>query len=190
MIFQTKLPTRKLSFIAVMTALCVTTNYLMLSLANIKFMDLFVFVSGYVMGSLSGVLVGCLTWLVYGTINPYGFSLPILVATIIGESLYGLVGGLFTKSGLTVPNNLAKAINKREFWTYNAKFAFIGFLLTFIYDLFTNIISGLTVGIPISVAIISGVPFAIAHEVSNLLFFFFGATVLINTLKIFTIQGR
>jgi len=175
------LPTRNLSFVAVMTALCVTSNYAMIGIPNVKFMDLFVFVSGYSVGSLAGILVGCFTWLVYGTLNPYGFSLPILVATSLGESVYGLVGGLSNKFRLTVPD-LSRAGN-REYWICNVKIALLGFFLTFFYDLFTNIVSAITVGLPISVVLINGIPFAILHEGSNVAFFFFGGATMINVIR-------
>ena len=171
-----------------MTGLCVASNYLMLSIPNVKFMDLFVFVSGHAMGPLVGILVGCFTWLVYGTLNPYGFSLPILLATMIGESLYGLVGGLASKLQLLDPHNLSFFNGK--YWISNFKFAFFGFLLTFIYDLFTNVVSALIAELPIVVVIIFGVPFALAHEVSNFFFFFFGASVMINAVRIFTAKRR
>jgi len=182
------LSTRQLGFVAVMTGLSVASNYLMLSIPNVKFMDLLVFVSGYVMGPFVGVLVGSFTWLVYGTLNPYGFSLPILFATMAGEGLYGLVGGLSPKLQLLDPRS--SSISSEGFWVSNIKFGFLGFLLTFVYDLFTNVVSGLLAGIPIVAAIIFGVPFALAHEVSNLFFFFFGASLTINAIRIFTIKGR
>jgi len=188
MIFTFGISTRELGFVGVMTGLCVASNYAMLGLPNVKFMDLFVFVSGYVMGPFVGVLVGCLTWLVYGTLNPYGFSLPILFATIAGESLYGLFGGLAAKFRLIDPCN--RSFSSREFWVSNMKFAFLGFVLTFIYDLFTNVVSALVIELPIIPVIIVGIPFALAHETSNLFFFFFGASVTINALRVFTVRGR
>lgn len=169
---------RRTSVIAVMTAACVSTNYLLIGVVNVKFMDLIVFVSGIIFGPLVGASVGVLTWLVYGTLNPYGFSLPILAATCIGESLYGIIGGLL--GNRSVQNNYEKAGDR--LWFINAKFAIVGFLLTFGYDLFTNIVSGLVVGIPLSVVLISGIPFAIAHEVSNTAFFFIGASPLIRAM--------
>ena len=169
---------RRTSVIAVMTAACVSTNYLLIGVVNVKFMDLIVFVSGIIFGPLVGASVGVLTWLVYGTLNPYGFSLPILAATCIGESLYGIIGGLL--GNRPVQNNYDKAGGR--LWFINAKFAIVGFLLTFGYDLFTNIVSGLVVGIPLSVVLISGIPFAIAHEVSNTAFFFIGASPLIRAM--------
>jgi len=181
-----QLSTKDLSRIAVMTALIVGLNYLMLPLVNIKLMDLLVFVTGYTMGSLSGVLVGCLVWLVYGTLNPYGFSLPILVATCLGESIYGFVGGLCAASRFKVPRNIS--VDNEEFWASNVKLGVIGFLLTFLYDLFTNVVSGLTVGIPITTALIMGIPFMIPHQVSNFVFFTLGGTVLINAIRKFTVK--
>ena len=169
---------KRAGVIAVMTAACVSTNYLLIGITNVKLMDLIVFASGFIFGTFVGASVGLLTWLVYGTLNPYGFSLPILAATCAGESLYGVVGGLL--GSRTVQGNHGKNISSILF--SNARFAIIGFLLTFIYDLFTNIVSGFVAGIPITVALISGIPFAIAHEFSNTAFFFIGASPLISAM--------
>lgn len=154
-----------------MTAACLSSNYLLIGLINVKFMDLIVFVSGFVYGPLVGASVGVTTWLVYGTLNPFGFSLPILVATSVGESLYGVAGGLLGGRLDTAGEGS---------WLVNAKFAIIGFLLTFAYDLLTNVVSGLSVGIPLGVALVTGIPFALAHELSNTAFFFVGASPLIR----------
>ena len=175
------LSTQKLSFIAVMTALCVSSNYAMIGFPNIKFMDLFVFVSGYCFGILPGILVGVFTWLVYGTLNPYGFVLSIWVATSLGEGLYGLVGGLSKKFGLEVPD--LSRIGKKEHWICSIKIALLGFLLTSLYDLFTNIVSALTAVLPIPIVLIAGIPFAILHEGSNIAFFFWGGTALIMVIR-------
>ncbi|MBS7635428.1 hypothetical protein KEJ34_08135 [Candidatus Bathyarchaeota archaeon] len=172
------LSTRTLSFVVLMTAMNLISNYAMIGIPNIKFMDLFVFVSGYVSGVVSGVLIGVLTWLVYGTINPYGFIFPILVACCVGESLYGIVGGLSAKIGLADFSE-----------PYNLKFGILGFLLTFVYDLFTNIVSGLVAGLPPLMAILNGVPFAVAHEVSNFFFFLFGCNTLIVTVRKIAFKG-
>lgn len=172
------LSTRTMSFVVLMTAMNLISNYAMIGIPNIKFMDLFVFVSGYVSGILPGVLIGILTWLVYGTINPYGFIFPILVACCVGETLYGVAGGLSAKIALV------------DFGRpYNLRFGILGFLLTFIYDLFTNIVSGVVAGLPPLIAILSGVPFAVAHEVSNFIFFLFGCNTLIVTVRKIAFKG-
>jgi len=176
------IPVKKLSFIAIMTSLCITTNYLLIGIPNIKVMDLFVFVSGYVMGSLSGALVGVLTWLVYGTINPYGFNLPTLVATCIGESFYGIFGGLSAKLSLKVIPEQAH-IDSKSLFIGSLKLGILGFLITFMYDLFTNVVTAFVFEIPLFAWIILGVPFIITHVLSNFFFFFLVGGLLINTLK-------
>lgn len=173
---------RTIGLIAILTATCVATNYLLIGLVNVKFMDLIVFCSGFRFGSLVGGAVGVLTWLVYGTINPYGFSLPILLATSIGESMYGIVGGLL--GGLRLPEG-----GSGRLWFMDARFAFIGFILTFIYDLFTNIVTGLVVGMPLSVVLLAGIPFALIHELSNAVFFFVGASPLLIALRRLPLGG-
>jgi uncharacterized membrane protein len=188
MYIKTKASTKKLSFIGVMTALCISSNYLMIGITNVKFMDLFVFISGYIMGSLAGASVGTLTWFVYGTLNPYGFSLPTLIATCMGESLYGIVGGIFGKFGLSASSTSSTMITEKRFWEANLKIGIVGFLLTFIYDLFTNVVTGIVFEIPLIAWIIAGIPFAIAHETSNFFFFFLGGNLLINAIK--KVAGR
>jgi hypothetical protein len=181
--------TRTLSFVSLMTAMNLISNYAMIGIPNVKFMDLFVFVSGYVSGVVPGVLVGVLTWLVYGTMNPYGFSFPILIACCVGEALYGVVGGLSARIDLAGSGESFVGISDAGFWMDNLKFGILGFLLTSIYDLFTNIISGITVGLPPLIAIINGVPFAVAHEVSNFFFFLFGCKTLIVTVRRMAFKG-
>ena len=183
-----KISARKISFIGIMTSLCVSTNYLLLWIPNVKFMDLFVFISGYTMGGVSGALVGVLSWLVYGTINPYGFNLPTLIATCIGESLYGIAGGLSEKLGLRISFGQSH-VKERKFWKESLGLGIIGFLLTFIYDLFTNIVTAIIFEIPLLVWIVAGIPFAIIHESSNFLLFFLVGSLLINTLRKITSIG-
>ena len=162
--------TKKISLIAILTATAIATNYLMIGAANIKFMDLIVFTSGYLLGSKLGATTGILVWLVYGVINPYGFSLPVWVATIIGETMFGIAGGYFSSQQI-------EGIGFDP-WT-----AATGFLVTLVYDVFTNIVSGATVGIPIRIALLTGIPFMLAHTVSNAVFFGFGFNPLVTAIK-------
>jgi len=175
--------TRDISFIAVMTAFIIGLNYMMLPLVNVKLMDLLVFVSGYSMGSHVGALIGCLVWLVYGTLNPFGFDLYILCTTCLCESLFGIVGGFCSRWNLDIQENLS--VRDGGFWFSGLKLGVIGFLVTVIYDFFTNIASGLVAGSSIIAALILGIPFAISHEVSNLLFFTLAGTVLIKVFNNF-----
>jgi hypothetical protein len=162
--------TKKISLIAILTATAIATNYLLIGAINVKFMDLIVFTSGYLTGSTLGAVTGILVWLVYGTLNPYGFSLPVLLSTMIGESLFGLAGGLYRRS-----DGNAGGV---DFWA-----GFTAFILTFVYDVFTNIVSGLTAGLPVPVALVTGIPFMFAHVLSNTVFFGLGFKPLTNSIN-------
>ncbi len=164
-------PARKASMLAVMTAAAVATNYLLIGVVNVKFMDLIVFTGGYMFGPVFGATLGALIWLVYGTVNPYGFNLLTLAATILGEILYGVAGGVL-RVGMRVEPGLSPDL----------RLGVAGFLLTFVYDVFTNVVSAYVAGIPVSVALISGVPFALMHEVSNAVFFAVGLPPLLRAI--------
>ena len=156
-----------------------STNYILVGVVNVKFMDLIVFVSGLAFGSLVGSSVGSLTWLVYGTLNPYGFSLPILFATCIGESIFGIVGGLLKKMNFIEDFQ----VKRSSILSYSIKFAIIGFLMTFIYDIFTNTIFAISAGMPLFLVLAGSIPFALIHEASNAAFFFVGAMPLLNVIR-------
>ncbi|MEM1515706.1 MAG: hypothetical protein QXH24_06660 [Candidatus Bathyarchaeia archaeon] len=177
------LPTRILCLVIMLTSINLASNYAMIGIPNIKFMDLIVFLSGYLIGLVPGILVGVLTWLVYGTLNPLGFNLIILVATCLSETIYAILGWLSRRLNLGLNALALVETNKENFWLTNLKFGIVGFFATIIYDLITNIASVVIVGLPPIMAIISGAWFAIVHEVSNFVFFFFGCIPLIAVLR-------
>jgi len=146
-----------------MVATCLATNYALSGLPNIKLMDFLVFASGLLFGPGVGVSVALLTWAIYGTLNPYGFSFPILLATATSETIYGLAGSLLDKHQPPDP---------KEGLAWSAyKMGVLGFSLTALYDLMTNLAFAITFAIPIPVALVSGIYFSLVHEVSNALIF-------------------
>ena len=72
---------------------------------------------------------------------------------------------------------------------FSIKMGLACLMLTFIYDLFTNIIFALTFKLPIITTIIAGwvIPpwFGILHEVSNLILFFSTVYPLIRIIRHF-----
>jgi uncharacterized membrane protein len=167
---------RKASLIAVTVAACLGSNYALIGVANLKVMDLLVFVSGFVFGPMIGASVGILVWTVYGLLNPYGFVPQIWIATMLSESIYGVAGGLLGKSlsAVRLPSNRAGL---------SILFGATGFLLTLTYDLVTNIAFALTFNVPIIAALIAGIPFAIIHEASNTVLFGICSIPLITVLE-------
>jgi hypothetical protein len=167
--------TVKVAVIAVFCAVSIGTNYALFSLWNVKLMDFIVFVGGFCFGPVVGVSIGLISWSVYGTLNPQGFVLPVLFATMFSETIYGIAGGLLRK-GLTGM--------KEEAWRASVLFASVGVLLTLIYDVVTNIVFGLSAGWNVVFAIVVGfIPFGLVHEISNMFFFGVGSVPVISAIN-------
>ena len=172
---QTLMNTVKVAIVAMFCALSIGTDYAMYGLLNVKFMDFIVFVGGFCFGPVVGVLVGVISWSVYGTLNPQGFVLPVLLATMFSEAFYGVAGGLLRK-GFTG--------FKGEAWRASLFFASVGAVLTLMYDVVTNVVFGLTAGWNVVFAVVVGfVPFGLVHEISNLVFFGVGSVPVISAVN-------
>jgi len=170
----------KLATLTILVALSVSTNYLMISLYNVKLMDLIVFVGGFCFGPVVGVLIGVFSWAVYGTLNPMGFSLAIWFATMFSEAVYGIVGGLV---GKILFSNQGDEL-KREMRNACFFFGTLGMLLTFAYDIITNIVFGYFSYSSILLGVITGfVPFGLIHVVSNAFFFGLGCAPAIRVIN-------
>ena len=175
-----RLITRDICLIAVLTAVCVGGNYALIGLPNIKVMDLIVFAAGFVFGTLIGATTGALTWIVYGTLNPLGSNFPIWLSTMVGETIFGIVGGIL---GRLEYRNLEDIYNFR----FSLEMGLWGLVLTVFYDLLTNIVFAITFKVPMIAAIVTGwfIPpwFGFLHEVSNLLLFFVAVHPLIRAIR-------
>jgi hypothetical protein len=170
---------RKLAIITILIALSIGTNYSMISFYNVKFMDLIVFVGGFCFGPLAGSLIGIISWAVYGTLNPIGFSLPVWLATMLSEPIYGVAGALMRKR-LSL-GDFGELKNERVIT--HVFFGIFGMFLTFAYDVITNIVFGYVNNWNILFSIIFGfVPFGLVHMVSNACFFGMGGVPAINAI--------
>ena len=154
--------TIKIAATIVLVALSIGTNYAFASFYNVKPMDLFTFVAGVLFGPLVGISVGIMSWSVYGVLNPYGFVPQIWIATMLSETLYGIIGGLLHRARF----DFYKASLARGLFMAN-----LGFLLTVAYDLLTTVAYASVFGSDFLVAFILGVPFTLVHEVSNAVLF-------------------
>src|SRR5712692_775082 len=156
----------KVSLIAVFTALSLATNYAMIDIPNVKLMDALVFIAAFLFGLEIGLGSAISIWIVYGFINPYGQAdLTLLFFLITGESLYALSGALLSRA--SVAKDL---LNKAQpYGRTNLLFGLIGFQATFAYDVLTNFGSWVfktsTLYQAFIIGMITGVPFAILHEV-------------------------
>jgi uncharacterized membrane protein len=138
-----QLNAKDVALVSVFSALCVVVGYVkilsLFSLPNVlEFTGVLVFVSGlmfgWVIGALNGAIsIAILTLIPYPLTSPAAFLFvtpPILLAVMIGlGSLYGLVGGILGK------RYTALKIGRRLI----VELAFLGFLLTFTYDVLASV---------------------------------------------------
>jgi uncharacterized membrane protein len=86
--------TRDLIETALMVALCVAVGYLMIPIPNIELLSASVFTCGVLRGGRRGALVGVLTMMLFGTLNPMGVSPPpMFLAQLVGMAIIGAAGG-------------------------------------------------------------------------------------------------
>jgi hypothetical protein len=158
-------------------ALSIATNYALVGVSNVKLMDFIVFFGGFFFGSFVGGSIGVLSWLVYGLINPYGFVPQVWVATMLSESIYGLVGG-------AVGGKLRTIDLQGQRFGASVFFATLGFLPTVLYDLITTIVYAYSANTPLVGTILLGTPFTLLHEVSN------AAIFGVCTVPLVTVLGK
>jgi hypothetical protein len=168
--------TRTISLIAVLSAVNVATNYVLLPLPNVKLMDTIVFLTGFTLGLKSGIAVATTTWLIYGVLNPLGLSVPTLIIVTIAEYIYAFSGYLLTKTRL----------NDRSYFERRLGLGVIGLLSTLTYDLITNAMVGLLFYGSAWIGLLTmnfPLPLGLIHEVSNMLLFALVMPILIRVMK-------
>ena len=178
----------KATLVAVFAALALATNYALIALPNIKLMDALVFIAAFLFGLRLGIGVAASTWLVYGFVNPNGQADFVLLSFLIaGECFYAVAGA--TLSRTFVARDLLKKNQTQWRPKLGLVFALVGFQATFAYDLLTNfgswVLKTNSLYQAFVIGIITGAPFAVLHEVSNIIFFGTVAPAVIVTAKRF-----
>lgn len=157
--------------IAVFTAECLATNYALIALPNIKIMDALVFIAAFLFGWTVGVGIAISTWAVYGFVNPYGQAgFPLILFLMMGECFYAIGGASLRKTSIA-KQLLAERRHSADF-AIIAMFGTAGLALTFAYDVLTNFATYIFVSHSLYqallIGLVTGAPFAILHEISNL----------------------
>lgn len=166
-------PTLRLALTSLLIALALSTNYLLINIPNVKLMDLLVFVGAYLMGPIWGSLVGAMTWIVYGTLNPYGTNLITLAIVITGELFYVVAAYLASKTSPIPPRALF--------------LGFLGGLFTLAYDLYTNALTGIMFYGSFWAGIVTmnfPLPVGLVHQLSNVVFFGIAGPPVISLLSL------
>jgi hypothetical protein len=131
------------------------------TIPNFEVLTLVVFGSGVLLGARDGAMVGALTMLVYSLLNPYGAVHPLVtLAQVSGEVLAGVAGGAFQAAGIA----------RRAAAVRAAFLALAAVVLTVLYDLLTNLATGVVFG-QMKAMLVGGIPFALWHIGTNVLLF-------------------
>ncbi len=150
----------KTAVITIYTAAILSTNYLLIAFPNVKLFDFLVFTASSVHGLSVGVAVAVTTWLVYGTLNPWGAAPPPLLITLIASEMVFVLLALVARR-----IHCSGHVDKCLVW------GVLGALGGFLYDFVTNVYVGVFFYNNVLAALILGIPFTVAHVLSNLLFF-------------------
>ncbi len=131
------------------------------SVPNFESLTLVMFCAGVLLGFRDGALVGALTMLLYTLLNPYGPAPPlVMLAQVLGSALAGLAGALFGTLGAPAWPVAARA----------AGLAVAALVLTAVYDLLTNVATGLVFG-QMRYWLVAGIPFSLWHIGFNIALF-------------------
>jgi len=159
------MPTRTLVHTALLVALCVAVGYAGAAIPNVELISASVFASGVWVGARRGAAIGALAEALYSGFNPYGVAPPPLYAAqVLGFTLIGATGGF-----------AAPVVRRGRWGSQIAVASSLGFVLTLVYDVLTNLAVWVTVRESSSwMAILAGglsFPFPLAHALGNTLGF-------------------
>src|SRR5213593_2306698 len=181
-------PAVRVCLIAVFTAISLGTNFVMIDIPNVKLMDAFIFIAAFLIGLEVGLGSAVSVWAIYGFTSPYGVDdFATLSFLMTGECLYAFSGWALSRA--TVGKDLFTS-GSHQLGRISIVFGLVGLQATFAYDVLTNFGSYFlrtsSAYQALLVGMITGAPFAILHEGSNLVFF---ATVVPLAIASFRRSG-
>lgn len=166
----------------VLTALFASASaavgYLLIALPNIEAFTALLFVAGYTLGAMRGIMAAVIASLLYFGLNPQGGLFPpLLAAQMLSVSLSPLAGSLFRATTIKKPDVIYRT---------GCLLALNAFVVTFIYDLATNLAYPISTGQSIKgvlITLMGGIPFSAVHIIGNILIFIILIPPLINLVK-------
>jgi len=145
---------------AVLIALAVALGFGMIHVPNVELITLIVFISGHLLGPRIGLAVGAVAMGLFTTLNPMGMPvLPLALTQVAAMALIGLLGG-----------GTRLWIGRGRSWT---RMALCGLLATLFYDLITNLVMAVSLGMigQLARVLIAGLTFSLLHMISNTVIF-------------------
>ena len=167
--------------IGVFAALAYAGSFLLLAVPNATLAILLVFYSGFVLGRISGALVGFVSSVLITLFNPYGIPLlPLLGAQVLAYTAVGLSGGI-SRAFLPIANS----------GVYLVVLCLLGLLTALMYQVPVSLVDAWLFG-PFWERLVMSGGFAIVTIVSNILFFaiLFPVLAKLKKLSIFDSSHR
>jgi len=128
---------RSVASLGIFTALVAALGFALSGVPNIELMSLGTFVSGALLGPVRGAIVGAGAIAIYSSFNPYGLAPPPTFAMqVAGAALIGLAGGVVAGRFAPESSSLARIVVG----------AASGLVLTFVYDVLTNLGTAWSIG--------------------------------------------
>ncbi len=160
---------RKVALTAVMAALALVANYILVLAPNVELGSSILFVTGFLFGIEMAASCVLIVAMVFGLFNPWGpsiFILEVWIAQVIGWMFFAVAGHIVGRGGARV------GVAHYRSW----EIGLLGGILTAFYDLVTNLGWSLASGIPFWATLATGIPFTVVHIISNM--FIFGIVTL------------
>lgn len=170
-----------MAIVAIFTALIVGSDFVMAGMANVKLLDSLVFLAAYLFGFRIGASVGVLSEFIWAYATPWGspgFIAPFLV---LGEVIFALAGHVASRiwagehlfnSGISVAMGGLLAVCA-VLWDLETEFgtALIAFWPSVTLEKYVG-------------TVLLGLPFTLAHELSDFLFgIFLVPTIVVMILR-------
>jgi hypothetical protein len=153
---------RWVSVTAIMSALALVGNYVLVAVPNVELGSGVLFVTAYLFGLQMGIWCVFVVSIIYAFFNPWGPFIPtIWIAQIIGWVFMVVTGYLMRRQDREIE------------WTRNmlVEISIIGAFVTLFFDFVTTLGYALWFGIPYFVAVIGGFTFIGIHVISNAIIF-------------------
>ena len=172
--FHTSSRSRWVAVTAIMSALALVGNYVLVAIPNVELGSGVLFVTAYLFGLQMGFWCVLVVSIIYAFFNPWGPFIPtIWVAQLVGWFFMVLTGYLMRHQ------------KSDTNWTKGMilEISLIGGVVTFFFDLITTLGYSIWFGIPFFIAVIAGFPFIVMHVISNAIIFPTIVPKLDSTLK-------
>jgi len=166
---------RSVATVGMLAALVAALGFLLAGVPNVELMTLGTFVSGALLGPPRGATVGGAAMVIYSLLNPYGPAPPPTFAMqVVGCAGIGAAGGVLGRLSRTAGLGAAGSL---------AAGAVVGFLLTLVYDLLTNLGTAWSTGMDIGPVLAGGLAFGLWHMAWNAVFFAVAGPPLLAALR-------